>query len=373
MPIKDLQQRLRQIGEIRIGHVVSGTSKTGKAYTRPAKLQKFRFTSPSKVILEEVAKLYGGTVQPWTPANGGTTEWEVYSTTDRLPILVPPRDAVSQWYELYSGSRCLRRCDGELEMKSDTACMCNPEKRQCSITTRVNVMLRDVPALGQWLLVSKGYNAAVTLPSAAEVLAQVGGYVPGWLSMEEKSAMREEGPARFMVPVIDVDVTPRELMAGQIGSAGKAAIDAPGRPAIEAAPAAVAPVNYANLAGMAKDPDTVREVYRKARAAGHMTKDLEAALAARVAALTPKAAETPDAPAKAEPEDGIHDAEVLDDEPASGDPTELWGLIVMAAGRLGWTTKQAQDEFAAANNGTLPGSAEASELRAFLADVKARR
>jgi hypothetical protein len=70
--------------------------------------------------------------------------------------------------------------------------MCDPDNRQCAITTRVNVMLRDVPALGQWLLVSKGYHAAVTLPPAAELLAQAGGYVAGWLGMEEKLVHRRD-------------------------------------------------------------------------------------------------------------------------------------------------------------------------------------
>jgi hypothetical protein len=105
MPIIDLQRRMRQLGEIRIGHVVptGKTRRDGKPGTRPAKLDKFRFTSPSREILAEVANLYGGEVQPWTPANGGPSEFEVYSQANRLPVLIPPNDAVSQWYELYAG------------------------------------------------------------------------------------------------------------------------------------------------------------------------------------------------------------------------------------------------------------------------------
>jgi hypothetical protein len=142
MPILDLQMRMRQLGEIRLGHVVP----TSNGKTRPAKLDKFRFTSPSREILTSVAELYGGEVKPWTPANGGPAEFEVYSTVNRLPVLIPPRDAVSQWYELYAGSKCQRRCDGVTEQKTDRPCMCDPENRDCAMTTRVNVMLRDVPA-----------------------------------------------------------------------------------------------------------------------------------------------------------------------------------------------------------------------------------
>jgi TRAP-type C4-dicarboxylate transport system substrate-binding protein len=74
MPIIHLQRRMRQLGEIRIGRVVDTgrvSQKTGKAILRPEKLKAFRFTSPSREILTQVATLYGGEVQPWTPANGG--------------------------------------------------------------------------------------------------------------------------------------------------------------------------------------------------------------------------------------------------------------------------------------------------------------
>lgn len=370
MPILDLQMRMRQLGEIRIGHVVkTGKIRDGKEVTRPAKLSKFRFTSPSKEILAEVAKLYGGEVQPWTPANGGPTEFEVYSTATRLPVVIPPRDAVSQWYELYQGSKCIRRCDGRTEMKQDRACMCNPENRQCKITTRVNVMLRDVPALGQWLLITKGYNAAVTLPPAAELLAQAGGYVPGWLGMEEKSAVVNEQITRFMVPTLDVEVTPLALMSGEVGqaleSAKRAAVAAatPERTAIEAAPAEPKRPNYVELAKFSRSADAVRDIYRTASQKGHMTPELEAELKA-IAARFEKSAAPAQAPAPVQEE--VVEAEVVDDN----DPTELWMQIVGAAGGLGWSMDRLEGEFAQRNGGVMPGSAEPSQLKAFLAAVK---
>lgn len=370
MPILDLQMRMRQLGEIRIGHVVkTGKIRDGKEVTRPAKLSKFRFTSPSKEILAEVAKLYGGEVQPWTPANGGPTEFEVYSTATRLPVVIPPRDAVSQWYELYQGSKCVRRCDGRTEMKQDRACMCNPENRQCKITTRVNVMLRDVPALGQWLLITKGYNAAVTLPPAAELLAQAGGYVPGWLGMEEKSAVVNEQITRFMVPTLDVEVTPLALMSGEVGqaleSAKRAAMAAatPERTAIEAAPAEPKRANYVELAKFSRSADAVRDIYRTASQKGHMTPELETELKG-IAARFEKPAGPAHAPAPVQEE--VVEAEVVDDN----DPTELWMQIVGAAGGLGWSMDRLEGEFAQLNGGVMPSSAEPSQLRAFLAAVK---
>jgi hypothetical protein len=280
MPILDLQRRMRQLGEIRIGHVVSGVSKKGNPYTSPAKLKHFRFTSPSREILVEVAALYGGEVKPWNPANGGPAEFEVYSTTNRLPVLIPPNDAVSQWYELYAGSKCRRRCDGVTEHKSDRPCMCDPEDRECKITTRVNVMLRDVPALGQWLLVTKGYYAATELPPAAELLAQAGGYVAGWLGMEEKLVQRDEGPARFMVPTLDVEITPAALMAGQITGGPAAVASGPERVAITGGRP-----DYAALAAVAKTADEVGKLWKQAVDSKHMDDALATALNARGAEL----------------------------------------------------------------------------------------
>lgn len=368
MPILDLQMRMRQLGEIRIGHVVAGTTKDGKAYTRPAKLNQFRFTSPSREILAEVAKLYGGEVQPWTPANGGPAEFEVYSNATRLPVVIPPRDAVSQWYELYQGSKCIRRCDGRTEMKQDRACMCNPENRQCKITTRVNVMLRDVPALGQWLLITKGYNAAVTLPPAAELLSRAGTHVPGWLGMEEKTAIVDDKPTRFMVPTLDVEVTPLALMSGNVSQALEAAkqpaVAGTERTAIEAAPDQPKPrVDYVALAKLCRTANAVRDIYRKAVQAGDMTPTLEGQLKAIAAKLDVKqAVAEPELPVDEEP----IEAEVVDDN----DPSLLWMQILAAAGGYGWTTDQVEAKFADKHDGVMPGSAESAQLKAFLVAVK---
>ncbi|MER7213141.1 hypothetical protein ABT340_39270 [Streptosporangium sp. NPDC000239] len=248
MPIIDLQRRMRQLGEIRIGHAVDTgrvSERTGKPILRPAKLNRFRLTSASKPLLDEVAALYGGTVQPWTPANGGPSEWEVYTDADRLPVLIPPREPVTQWYEQYKGSKCVRRCDGATEQKSDRPCLCDPDKRACQITTRLNVMLRNVTGLGVWLLTSHGYYAAVELPEVAQFLAETRGYVDAWLTMEEKQVVRDDGQTtRFMVPKLDVAVTPAQLLAGE-GAAATAveqgqqqpAVAGGSRTAIEAAPA----------------------------------------------------------------------------------------------------------------------------------------
>ncbi|MFJ4703197.1 hypothetical protein ACIP5N_34110 [Streptomyces sp. NPDC088768] len=376
MPILDLQQRVRQLGEIRIGHVVQTgrTRRDGKPLTRPAKLNRFRFTSPSKEILTDVADLYGGEVQPWTPANGGPSEYEVYSTTDRLPVLIPPRDAVSQWYELWSGSKCQRRCDGVTEHKRDRKCLCDPEDRECKITTRVNVMLRDVPALGQWLLVSKGYYAGITLPPAAELLSKTGGYVDGWLGMEERMVMREEGPARFMVPTLDVTVTPIALMTGQVTLGAGAVPAGPERVAITSGRP-----DYAALASVATTSAEVGELWRQAVRAGHMDPDLEKLLSARGSALA--ATEAQDTAGEEPPPPGEEPAPEFEDEAPAEEIAEaeiveddderqgVWFQIIAAAGPLGWTTTEVEQRFVS-EHGRAPGAATVAELRAFLTHVR---
>ncbi|WP_019328857.1 recombination directionality factor [Streptomyces sp. TOR3209] len=380
MPILDLQRRMRQLGEIRLGHVVP--TRNGK--TRPAKLDKFRFTSPSREILTEVANLYGGEVKPWTPANGGPSEFEVYSQANRLPVLIPPKDAVSQWYELYAGSKCQRRCDGVTEHKSDRPCMCDPDNRECAMTTRVNVMLRDVPALGQWLLISKGYHAAVTLPPAAELLSQAGGYVAGWLGMEEKTAIVNNQVARFKVPTLDVEITPAALMAGQITGGGAAAVaSGPERVAITSGRP-----DYAALAAVAETAEEVGKLWTQANQAGHLDDDLAKVLKARGEELRGKTSPTSnDGPhaddtqrvlnpadygdaGQEQVDEYVHDVEIVEDAPDPAAAQDVWFQIIAAAGARGMTTEQVEAAFAEQHRGLHPSSATVAQLETFLGALK---
>lgn len=214
MPIIDLQVRARELGRIRIGQVVA-TAKGGK---RPSKLDRFRITAHSREIVEKVAALYGGDVKEWQPQGNGPAGWEVVTTSARLPVLVPPQP-VSQWYETWSGGGCQRRCDGVTEVLSDQPCLCgpDPQNRECKPTTRLNVVLREVEGVGVWRLETHGYYAAVELPSAAELLASSRGYIVGHLGLEERVVKRNGETRRFMVPTLDIDVTPAALMAGSAG------------------------------------------------------------------------------------------------------------------------------------------------------------
>lgn len=365
MPIIDLQRRMRQLGEIRIGHAVSTgrvSSKTGKPIMRPEKLSTFRLTSASKPLLERVAELYGGTVRPWTPANGGPQEWEVYTEVDRLPVLVPPGEPVTQWYELYRGSKCVRRCDGRTEQKSDQPCLCDPERRECQITTRLNVMLRDVPGLGVWLLTTHGYYAATELPEVAQFLAATRGYVDAWLAMEEKQVVRDDGTvARFMVPKLDVNVTPAQLLSGEVTAAaggerravaggGQAAIEGP-RPDPDTG--GQDSEDLVAAAHGAATLDELREVWRRAQRAGVPLEDHDDPVAAAIAARRAEL-EVAEAAELAVPDDGRRG--------------ELWQQIVAA-----WpgTMPQLQEAFLRYSGGVTPETASEQELEQFLRRLSA--
>ena len=353
MPIVDLQRRMRQLGEIRIGHVVDTgrtSEKTGRPIMRPAKLNQFRITSPSRPLLERVAELYGGDVQEWTPANGGPSEFEVYTKADRLPVIIPPQ-SISQWYELFAGSKCVRRCDGVTEQKTDRPCLCDPDERECKPTTRLNVMLRDLEAVGQWLLTSRGYHAAVELPAYADLLAQAGGYVEGWLSIEERRVVLANGDtARFMVPVLEAAVSPRQLLAGGSPPPGQAALTA-GPKALEAAQAP----DYVAAARTAGTVVAVREQWQQALSAGHLTDALKSELTEVANEVTSQG--RPDQAASTS-------QSVPDSEDA------LWSAIVAASPFD--TMDQLEDDFAKNSGGVMPGSASTAELRAYLELLQAR-
>lgn len=237
MPLVDLQRRGRQIGEIRLGQAVP----IGEGKTRPEKLSAFRFTTKSANVARSVADLHGGQATPIKLQNGAAS-WEVISEATELPVMVPPGDnVISQWYELWSAAGCQRRCDGETEQLTQSSCMCpsDPEARRqravsggaCKPTTRLNVMLPDLPDLGVWLLSSHGFNAAVELGGAAEVLAAArnsGVIVPATLRLEQREARKPgQQVKRFVVPVLEIGATLRQMTELQSNSIESALPPAP--------------------------------------------------------------------------------------------------------------------------------------------------
>jgi hypothetical protein len=207
MPIIDLQRRLVEVGRLRMG-------KKGDR-GQPQKLDTWRLTSRDKTRLEAAATLYGGTVQPWAERDG---EYEVVTATAELPILLLPGQTLSLWYETWSAGGCQRRCDGEREILTDAPCVCDTESgdRTCKPTTRLSVMLPDVPGLGCWRTESHGYYAAVELSATAAMLERataLGQLLPARLRIDQRRKVEGGKTTRYAVPVIDIDTTPRHALS----------------------------------------------------------------------------------------------------------------------------------------------------------------
>ena len=225
MPIIDDQRRLAEVGRIRLGRQLQ--TRSGKKY--PAALDAFRLTSRDRSRIEDAAKLYGGTMTKWDESPSGIPEWEVYTEADRLPVIVPPSAmAFSQNYELWSGGGCQRRCDGVTEYISEQPCLCDPENRQCEPHTRLSVMLRDLKGLGVWRVDTTGYYAKLELKGQVETIeffAGRGMMLPAILRLDQRSIKRPNEPLkRFVVPVLDVDVSPGELLMGTVAVAPEVGI-----------------------------------------------------------------------------------------------------------------------------------------------------
>jgi len=238
MPILDLQRRLHEAGRIRIGVTVP----TSGGKTRPAKLTTFRVTGQDKRALQQIARLYGGTVAPWKDAPVGE-QWQVITDTAEIRVAVPPeRMALSQSYELWSGGGLVRRCDGARQ-QTDEPCACaaldadDNQTPRCSRHTRLSLMLADLATTGLWRLDTQGFYASEELAGAfelAQMLAAATGraLLPGWLRLEQREIRRPGEPTKkFAVPVLDL-----EMDAGQLlGPPGLAPVPATEQPSLAAA------------------------------------------------------------------------------------------------------------------------------------------
>jgi hypothetical protein len=215
-PIIDMQRRLREAGRIRLGQRTE--NRNGKMV--PSSLSEFRFTSSDRKAIEAIAETYGGVVQQWKDAPIGE-QWEVYTDTKELEVIVPPVElAFTQWMELWSGGGCVRRCDGQRNVIDDTACVCQPDKQACKPTTRLGVMLTALEGIGVWRLEIHGWNGAQELLGTIEVIRTMqnrGAMVPARLLLEQRQSKTDGKTNNFVVPVLDLQFN----MANALGAPGE--------------------------------------------------------------------------------------------------------------------------------------------------------
>lgn len=210
-----VQRRWRELGRFRMG-----ATRPGPKGPVPYKLNTWRLTSHSRDLLEHVAVLYGGEVVAWPEAPTDGDNWQITTEADSLRVIVPPGEVLSQYFELWSGGGCRKRCTGERQVLQDIPCSC-PEDigersklaqrgQACTPSTRLSLMLLDVPDLGVWRLETHGYTAAQEIAGTFDVLKLAtdrGTPIPAQLKITHRTSksIDAEGnakTAKFTVPAL---------------------------------------------------------------------------------------------------------------------------------------------------------------------------
>jgi hypothetical protein len=352
MPINPivLQRRHAELGRIRLG------DKGDRG--QPQKLDRFRFTSPLERHIRDLATLYGGTPQEWQ--NGNATEWEVYTDSTSIPVVVV-KGGLSQWMETWSGGGCVHRCDG-VTMEDGTPC----EQDQTTITiknqthrahdvakptTRLSVMLPELEAIGVWRLESKGWNAAATLPNMHDLAAYLGELVPARLMLKEQKTIKDGRTNRFVVPVLDLEVSASRLTAlvQQANSGQVSAIEQQGE---TRAIGSARPSWIDEELAQCQTPDDVRAVWQRVNQAGLMNEAMAAYLTGRAEELKPVESTV----------DGV-----VED---AGDIDTAWSAMVAEAGKHGLTAPQI-DALLLDRYAMPPDQLDQTQLESFTADLKA--
>lgn len=364
MPIITVQRRMAEQGRIRLGQKVA----TSNGKTRPDKLDRFRFTSPNRGLIEQIASKYGGTAKAWD--NAGKSEWEVISDARAIPVIVV-KGGFSQWHEAWSKGGLQHRCDGEKDAAGDYCDPDDPAHREAIAkpTTRLSVMLAEIETLGVWRMESKGWNAAAELPSMAELAMHVGDLVPATLSLAERSSIIDgpRGPqtSRFVVPVLDLNVTKARLVEIAGGAGGLAAIEGASN-ALQIEAGAPDVDDLIDAIADATSKDELNRIWRQAGESGRLTDDLKARIIAAGSEIDSDSS-TAGAASIPAPEVGaeeVVEGELMDDDPAAADAA--WTqCVAYAGGTYGWTSKQLMAAFTL-HAGKTTDRGSAADFEAFL-------
>lgn len=239
MPILTIQQRLTEVGRIRLGE---------RKGNRPSRLDHFRLTSQRRDVLDAAAAVYGGQVKPWASDQGA--QWQLTIEADALDVLVAPGQSFTQWFELWKGGGCARRCngitveslDGRDVRDREQECLCPADTTErveaakkgeaCKPTTRLSVWLPLLLGIGVWRAETHGFYAASELPAKVSLLQSLAaqGYRPSAiLRIATRSVKRPNQPTKTF-PVLDLDVpeiTISAMLAQGVSLPGEVAVIGP--------------------------------------------------------------------------------------------------------------------------------------------------
>ncbi|WP_101784259.1 hypothetical protein [Nonomuraea indica] len=357
-----LQRQARELGRLRTGYSVPNEDPTKRP--RAVRSQTWIVTSHAEHYVQAAADIWGGQVEKWQPQGNGAAQWRVITQASSLDAILPPGDPLSQAYEAWTKGGAQRRCDGMTESLSDSPCLCRaqwgdafhetaPRDQACKMTTRLNVILPEMPDIGAWRVETHSYHSANEIAAAVDVLkGSIGdsALIPVRLRIEQRTRVAQGKTKQF--PVVAVEL--RGGTAGQVlaGAVQAPAVGGGSRTAIEAPR-----TDYVALIRAADSRDAVVAVWEQAKRDGAPNgAEIEAAARARVAEFPQPPASPAAAPQQAPHEDR--------QEP---DRDTVWQQIVAAWPR---GMKELEKTFQGAM-GVQAKAATAGELASFLRLVHA--
>ncbi|GAA1455411.1 hypothetical protein [Nocardiopsis tropica] len=376
-----LQRQARELGRLRTGTF------NGRY---PQRSETWVITSHSRDYIEAAAETWGGDVEEWKPQGAGAKQWRVITEARAINAILPPGDPLSQAYESWSRGGCTRRCDGQVEQINDTACVCvatwgpdfhqvAPKDKACKMTTRLSVILPDMPDLGSWRVETHSYYSASELAATVDVLkGQLGqaAMVPVALRIEQRTRVANGETKHFPVVAMELrGATAGQVMAGQIPTA-EVASPAGQAPAVGAgdAPAALPPApgrDWVAEVRAAASLDDMRALYAEAGKAGapdELAVAMRAAMKARADQLAEQSSDGRAARPAPEPETAPPAPASSADEAADTDAA--W-LACVSATPDGWSTTDLLDAFAVRYDGLLADDASAVQLNQYAKDLRA--
>ncbi|HSE05921.1 MAG TPA: hypothetical protein VLK35_17365 [Methylomirabilota bacterium] len=339
--IRTAQKQARELGRLRTGYSIP--SEDPKKRPRPVKSKTWVLSSHSEHYVTAAASAWGGNVERWQPQGNGAPQFRVITEAEQLEAILPPGDPLSQANEMWNKGGCARRCDGETEQISRHPCLCLAEHgpewhllrqdlytkdKVCAATSRLNVILPDMPDVGVWRVETHSWYAANELAGTVDmVLSGTGGkgLVPVTLRIEPRTRVAGGKTKQFPVVVVEIrGVTTRQALTGPLPTA--MALDPTGTRAVAAIEAPKGRDWIAEARG-ALTSDDVRDLWMEAQREGVVHPKGEDPLSKQLMAI---AAEKDAENARPEPvpdEDGAYPAEVVDDEPAR----PVWPAVAQPA------------------------------------------
>ena len=350
--ILTMKRQAAELGRIRTGY--SRPHPDAGRRPIPVKSKTFVLSSHSREYIETAAKLYGGRVEQWTPQNTSVAQWRVITEASELRAILPAGDPLSQSYEMWSGGGCARRCDGVTERITRQPCVClarygedwheRKADEVCRPTSRVGVYLPDLPDVGVWRLETKSYYAADALAGGLDTVLQATegrGLMPVRMWIEQRTAMREGKTKQFQVVMVVPSLPKlRQALSGPISTAAALDPSMLDRPAIEAAVP-----DYAAEARQCATVEAAREVWHRANRAGHVARDGSDPLSQQLRQIADDIAKGVDTTTgvvaddqdddellDGPDDDGVYDAEFVDDEPPADTSAAAWPAVAQPGG-----------------------------------------